>query len=307
MADAPVAGLGLDGHSLDTLRQQASRDPRAAAHGAAVQFESVFTQMMLKSMRDATPTSDGQAAGDFTSMLDQQFARQLAGRPRGLAEMIEQQLTRHMPAANATQSTQATQATQLPQSTAQQANAATAATATATATAASTVSTASPHSSGSRAADFIKKMLPHAQEAERRTGVPACYILGQAGLESGWGRCEIRNSDGSASHNLFGIKASSSWKGAKTSAATTEYAGGVAQRQNESFRSYSSYADAFSDYAKLLTTRPRYHQVLAQSATPETFATGMQRAGYATDPAYASKLARSINQALAVQRATGQA
>jgi flagellar protein FlgJ len=288
---APASAL--DNRQLDALRTQAARDPRGAARQAAVQFESLFTQMVLKSMRDASPKAEGgsMAQDNFTAMLDGQFAKQFAGRPGGLAEVIEKQLTRHMGNLPAPQpANQAVLDAAAPAAAAPSANPAAPA--------------ASPASSP---AEFIKKMLPHAQEAERRTGVPASFILGQAALESGWGKGEIRNGDGSPSFNLFGIKATPSWQGNSTDVMTTEFEGGVAQRQRASFRSYASYADAFTDYARMLSTQKRYANVVANAATPEQFATGMQRAGYATDPQYASKLARTINTALNVQRALGAA
>lgn len=264
--------------SLDALRAEAARDPRAAARHAAVQFEAVFAQMVLKSMRDATPKAQGDSMGTdhFTAMLDAHFANHLAGRPGGLAAVIERQLSRH--------------AQNLP---APQAPAA-----------ALPASDAAP-ARGGRAADFIRQMLPHAQEAERRTGVPADFILGQAALESGWGQAQIRNADGSPSHNLFGIKSTPQWRGATAEASTTEFEAGTAHRRREGFRSYASYADAFADYARLLGTQQRYAQVLAQPASPEQFASGMQRAGYATDPHYAAKLARTIHHAQGIRRALG--
>jgi peptidoglycan hydrolase FlgJ len=146
-------------------------------------------------------------------------------------------------------------------------------------------------------------MLPHAQAAERATGVPAAFILGQAALESGWGRGEIRNADGSASFNLFGIKATAGWRGEVAPASTTEYEDGAAVRKVERFRSYGSYAEAFTDYARLIASSPRYAGAVRSASTPEDFASAMQRAGYATDPQYASKLARTINHTLALQRA----
>ena len=76
-------------------------------------------------------------------------------------------------------------------------------------------------------------------------------------------------------------------------------------RTRAAFRSYGSYTEAFADYARLLASQPRYANVVRGATTAEAFAGGMQRAGYATDPQYASKLARTINQALALQRAQG--
>jgi len=283
----PQAGLGIDARALDSLRNEASRNPRAASRQAAVQFESLFMQMVMKSMRDATPKADGSSGQDnFTGMLDSQFARQFAGRPGGLAEMIEKQLTGHM-------------RNLPPVSPENQAAAAAPPVAPASSAAAAPVKGASAQT------DFMRKMLPHAQAAERATGVPASFILGQAALESGWGRGEIRHPDGSPSFNLFGIKAGSSWTGDTAQVRTTEYVDGQPVKQAARFRSYGSYAEAFSDYARLLADSPRYSGVVRGATTAESFAGGMQRAGYATDPQYATKLARTINHALSLQRALG--
>jgi flagellar protein FlgJ len=291
-------GRPLDSRALDGLRGQAARDPRGAARQAAVQFESMFMQMVLKSMRDATIKADpGQGAGadSFASMLDSQMARQFAGRPQGLADMIEKQLSRHMqnlppptlaPAGAADASAPA--------------GAGGAAGASGTGAAGAVNGVGAPTSPQ---AAFVQKMLPHAQAAERATGVPASFILGQAALESGWGKGEIRNADGTPSFNLFGIKATGGWQGGSTATRTTEYEGGQPVSRVERFRNYASYTEAFSDYARLLADNPRYSDVVRNASTVERFAGGMQRAGYATDPQYASKLARTINHTLALQRA----
>ncbi len=297
MQTQPTTALATDQRSLDALRQQAARDPKSATRQAALQFEGLFMQMVVKSMRDATPKADGQdsSAETFTGMLDQQFAKSASGRPGGLADMIEQQLTRHMrnlqPVSPENQPAAATPAAPaVPSTTSLGPMSAGAGSALAR--------------MGTRAQAFIRDMLPHAKEAERATGVPAHYILGQAALESGWGRAEIRNADGSGSFNLFGIKATG-WKRGSTDQMTTEYVAGQPVRQKAAFRSYGSYTEAFTDYARMLAGSPRYAQAVRGAASPEQFAGAMQRAGYATDPQYASKLARTINTALAVQRALG--
>lgn len=293
--------LVFDQRSLDALRRAASRDPGQAAHQTAVQFETLFTQMVLKSMRDATPKADGGGAGQdtFTGMLDAQLAARFADRPNGLADMIEKQLSRQLQ--NLPAPSPANQALAAP---AVAAPAASSPSAPVAATAAAPAEAApAPRSPAGRAAAFIRRLLPHAQEAERRTGVPASFILGQAALESGWGRGEVKNADGSGSFNLFGIKASPGWTGATTRVATTEYEDGHPVRQHAAFRSYGSYAEAFTDYARLLAGSPRYRAVVQNASTPEAFASGLQRAGYATDPGYAGKLARTIHHAASLQRA----
>jgi len=114
--------------------------------------------------------------------------------------------------------------------------------------------------------------------------------VGQAALESGWGKREIRHADGSTSHNVFGIKATKSWTGKTVTATTTEYVNGVAHRVKAKFRAYDSYDDAMADYANMLKNNPRYASVINGSHSAEGFAQGMQRAGCATGPHYAKKL-----------------
>src|SRR3546814_9002915 len=104
-----------------------------------------------------------------------------------------------------------------------------------------------------------------AQSAARQTGVPARLILGQAALESGWGRRELRYDDGSTSYNLFGIKAGSSWSGEVVNVLTTEYEDGVARKVVQPFRAYGSYEESFADYARLIGDSPRYESVLQVS------------------------------------------
>ena len=145
--------------------------------------------------------------------------------------------------------------------------------------------------------EFRDRVMAYAQEASQVTGIPARFVLGQAALESGWGRRELRAADGTPSHNLFGIKASGNWRGRVVEATTTEYVNGVARKTVEQFRAYDSYADAFRDYANLLRSSPRYADLLTQAARgidEAGFAQGLQKAGYATDPGYADKLSRTI-------------
>ncbi|PWB39835.1 MAG: flagellar assembly peptidoglycan hydrolase FlgJ, partial [Rhodocyclales bacterium] len=143
------------------------------------------------------------------------------------------------------------------------------------------------------AREFVNRLWSQAGEASRATGIPAHFMIAQAALETGWGRAELRFSDGTPTYNLFGIKAGRGWQGAVAEATTTEYVNGVAQKTVERFRAYSSYAEAFRDYASLLTSNPRYAAVLNQQDAAG-FARGLQRAGYATDPMYAAKLERII-------------
>jgi flagellar protein FlgJ len=137
---------------------------------------------------------------------------------------------------------------------------------------------------------FQARLGAHAEEASRTTGIPAKFMLGQAALESGWGRRELVAADGTPSHNLFGIKAGGSWTGRTVDVTTTEYVNGKPQKQVDSFRAYDSYADSFRDYANMLRGNARYQDVVATGQDAAGFAQGLQQAGYATDPNYAQKL-----------------
>ncbi len=136
-------------------------------------------------------------------------------------------------------------------------------------------------------------------EASRSTGIPAKFMLGQAALETGWGKREIRNADGSTSHNLFGIKAGPALERQdRRRSPPPNTSTAWPQKKMEKFRAYDSYADSFKDYASLLKNNPRYENVLANGKDAAGFAQGLQAAGYATDPNYAAKLSRIIKQSL---------
>jgi flagellar protein FlgJ len=143
--------------------------------------------------------------------------------------------------------------------------------------------------------DFVQRMLPHAQRASRDSGIPAHLILGQAALESGWGKHAIKTADGSDSYNLFGIKAGNHWNGKVAEVTTTEYRNGVAFEMVDKFRVYSSHEEAFKDYTRLLSQNPRYATVLQQD-NAQGFAQALQKSGYASDPRYAEKLTSVIGR-----------
>lgn len=142
------------------------------------------------------------------------------------------------------------------------------------------------------AADFIETMLPMAEEAARKIGVDARYLVAQAALETGWGKSIIRQADGSSSHNLFGIKAHRGWDGDSAKVMTTEFQGGKAVKEAASFRTYDSFAQSFNDYVSFLQGNGRYEEALASTDNPEQFVRELQEAGYATDPQYARKISQ---------------
>lgn len=319
-ASLSTQGLAGDARSLDGLRARAATDPRGAIRESAKAFESLFMQEVMKSMRAATLSTgmlnnEGTQLG--TDLLDQQFATRMSGLPGGLSEMIARQLERQLGLTSPTAMTD--RANPLPEPLARtQAGAAAlaartgAAAATAvssdTAPAAAVTASVAPAAAAPvgppqrAAAAFVEAHTEAARAAEQSTGIPAPFMISQAALETGWGRRDIRHADGSTSYNLFGIKAGANWRGPVAEVTTTEYIDGRAQKVTARFRAYSSYAESFADYARLMKESPRYAPVLAQARSASGFAEGLQRAGYATDPAYAQKLSRVINTTLALQR-----
>jgi len=301
----------FDVQAAQDLREQLRKDPKAGLQGAAKQFEAMFLQMVLKSMRDTVP-SDGLLHSDqtrfYNGLLDQQMAQNLAGSGQGVgfAKLIEQQLGRSMGVDAATDEAAEMDLpailagantpsglpglpagvrytpvlSGLPTSAAYAAQSAQA--------------TAAASRPPENAREFAEQLWPHAVEASRSTGIAPQFVLAHAALESGWGKQQITRADGSASHNLFGIKAGRSWQGEVVEVPTTEYVDGKAVKVVEKFRAYPSYAEAFRDYANLMRNNPRYSEVIGSQSGTE-FARRVQQAGYATDPMYAEKLAGIIN------------
>jgi flagellar protein FlgJ len=267
-----IGSLALDSQGLDKLRLQAKQSPDKALKGAAQQFEQVFLNMMLKSMREATPQEgmmDNEQTKMFTGMLDQQLAQSMSsGHGVGLADVMVRQLSHSSMNAGGVPKADATPGVK--------------------------GSIPSAYNENFQQ-DFVKKLMPHAEQVSAETGIPAHLMVGQAALESGWGRREIKMADGANSHNLFGVKAGSGWNGKIAEVTTTEYHNGVANKQVEKFRAYDSYADAFKDYANMLSSNPRYADVLKQGNNAQGFANALQQAGYATDPHYGDKLSKVIS------------
>lgn len=270
------AGSVSDNRSIESLRAAAARDPKASIRETAKQFESLFMQEVMKSMRASTLSSgmlENSATQLGTEMLDTQFAGKMTGLPGGLTDAITRQLQRQMGVA----AEPAKPLQPLP---------------------ALAKKNIAPH-----VQSFIQKHDDAAKSAEQQTGIPASFMIAQAAHESGWGKREITGKDGTPSFNVFGIKATASWTGKVAEVQTTEYINGKPQKVMAKFRAYDSYEDSFKDYARLIGTNARYKDVVAKADTAEGFARGLQKAGYATDPDYASKLARVINTTVRVQRA----
>jgi flagellar protein FlgJ len=263
---------------LAQLRSAAATDPKAAVREAAKQFETLFMQELMKSMRQATMSSgllDNEGTKLGTEMMDTEFAGKMSGLKGGLADAITRQLERQMGIAGDAAKAKPP-INRMVQTT--------------------------PLRPPTSASEFVAQHTEAARKAEAQTGIPAPFMVAQAAHETGWGKKAIRMADGSASFNLFGIKATPDWKGPVARITTTEFVDGQPKKLTQAFRAYSSYEESFADYARLMKTSPRYREVVARADDAKQFAQGLQRAGYATDPAYADKLGRVINTTLRLQR-----
>ncbi|HEY2977814.1 MAG TPA: flagellar assembly peptidoglycan hydrolase FlgJ [Burkholderiaceae bacterium] len=273
-----------DAGGMDALKLRASQDPKAAVREAAKQFESLFMQQLLKTMRESAQSSgmlDNEATKLGSEMLDTQWAGKLSGQPGGLSDVIARQLERQM----------GMNPGPIPK------------TDSANRTPVNPIKPDAPVGIPQQAAlGFVQQHQTAAASAEQATGIPASFMIAQAAHETGWGRKEIKHADGTPAYNLFGIKAGANWNGPTADVTTTEYIGGQARKVVQKFRAYSSYDESFADYAQMMKNNPRYEQVLASRGDARGFAHGLQRAGYATDPAYADKLSRVINTTLRLQR-----
>ncbi len=281
--------LAVDVQSMGNLKLEAGKNTPAAIRETAKQFESLFMRELMKSMRDATMKSgmlDSPGGNLGTDLLDQQFAVQMSGQPGGLSDLITLQLTRQMGVQGG--ATPEPKSTSLPGKH----------------TAAVSPEIKKVQSTPTRSqSTFVERHAKVASEVESATGIPAAYMLGQAGHETGWGKFEIKQKGGAPAFNLFGIKAGSNWTGKVAEVTTTEYVNGVAEKRVARFRAYDSYAESFKDYARLISDSPRYAKAKLQTNSVHAFASGLQKAGYATDPDYAAKLSRAINATIALRRA----
>lgn len=307
----------LDLASLESMKRRARETPQAGQREVAQQFEALFLQMMIKSMREATPKEglfDSDQARMMQSLQDEQMALHLSRPGIGLAQALLSQMQRFSgdqdlagAAAGAMAPAHAVSAFQpleqplrlFQESSDQGGIKRTAASALLDSIRASTVEArqrltrttglgdvADPPAHVER---FVDKLVDSARAVAHASGLPLRLILGQAALESGWGKREIRMADGSNSYNVFGIKATGGWSGKVAEVTTTEYENGVARKVRQPFRAYDSYEHALADYARLITGSPRYQSVV-DAANEQDAARKIQAAGYATDPNYADKL-----------------
>lgn len=325
LSSASAAGASPPGSTalgdfagLARLRAQTAQDAPAAQREVARQFEALFIQQMLKSMRAATAGDslvDSDASRTMRDFHDQKLAESLSFRGDfGIAQMLLKQIAPDAAAGTAPgtpvpaagpapkldpNALDALRRVERIRSDGQ------------LATSTAPVGTAGFRPGSPEA--FVREVWPHAQAAAQQLGVAPEVLVAQAALESAWGRSVPMRADGTPSYNLFGIKADKGWQGARVENATTEYVGGQAVREVAGFRAYGSWSESFADYARFVQANPRYRQALASAADSGAYLHELHKAGYATDPGYAAKIKRilggdALNEALrgmGVNLATG--
>jgi peptidoglycan hydrolase FlgJ len=284
------------------------KDPNSpqAIKAVAQQVDALFLQMMLKSMRDASSDTGEPASNEmsmYQDMFDKQIALQLSQRGGlGIGTQLTRQLAAQASAATAKGAGAKEAAGTIGAAPAIAAPAKTALAPDSSAaddgagTAKSEPPPASPPTSMLEdAIHFVGAVLPTIQRAAEALGVSPVGMLAQAALETGWGKRMPHTADGAPSMNMFGIKADDNWTGARASASTVEFSGGVATQRHSAFRAYGSIEDSVSDFANLLQTSPRYRNAVAVGGNVQAYIKGIGDSGYATDPHYANKLNEMVN------------
>jgi len=317
-----MADVYTDFNGTARLKNQARHDPKAALNETARQFESLFVQMALKSMRDAVPNGgliDGKKSEMFRDMYDRQLAVELGKRSSlGFSDMLVRQLgggpsPNSVPPAKTLEDYRSDAIYRIGTGSSERAAAEDSKPAREDG-AHATDKVPAPHrtaQSSSRTGpfanpeEFVNALWPHAQEAAAELGVDPKLLLAQAALETGWGKTMAARGDGEHSHNLFGIKADRHWTGQHVATRTLEYVDGVAVRERAAFRAYDDYAESFRDYVNFLKTNPRYAAALEHTDSPRQFMASLQKAGYATDPEYARKVLSIYEEHRAFEKLPG--
>ncbi|GHE81054.1 flagellar assembly peptidoglycan hydrolase FlgJ [Thalassotalea profundi] len=296
----------LDVNGLNNIRQQSKTSDKAgkeeALKSAAKQFEAIFMQMLLKSMRSAQDVLESDSPFNsestkfYRDMHDQQMALDMSDNGSlGLSELIVRQLGGDSdnftpqsvlrydttPAELEAMKTKLLERAKERQTNDNSLN---------PSFILKQRTPAIESQSFSEPQDFVSAMIEPAKEAQEKLKVPFEVIIAQAALETGWGKKIIKNSNGESSNNLFNIKADKRWSGDKTHKETLEYENGAMVKKREPFRMYESLQDSVNDYINFLSSGERYQDALKQAGNVEQFLQGLQGAGYATDPEYANKI-----------------
>jgi flagellar protein FlgJ len=288
-----------DINRLGTLRATAKQDPGAAMQQVSREFEALFVQMMLKAARDATPEGgmfDSHEMRFYNEMFDSQIALTMAEQGEiGFADALREQLAPAQAAANddgdrslelpARRAFPARAEPYVPQAEPATDDAVVDITRWSRPTSAFAVPHRGPDIGGNQQR-FVSSVRDHAERAAQKLGTSPEILMAQAALETGWGKHVV----GGGSHNLFSIKADPSWEGRTVTQRTLEVFGGRPVKVSAAFRAYNDVGEAFDDYVDFIQRNPRYQRALERASDPHAYVQELQRAGYATDPAYAQKI-----------------
>jgi peptidoglycan hydrolase FlgJ len=291
-----------DFQSLHELKRTSKEDPNKALPLVAKQFEGIFLQTMLKTMRmgshfvDESSPFRGRNAETFQEMLDGQYINKTISSPSGIgiADMLTQQLGGTVQKSKNTLAVgQITTKYTIPKD-------------IAVITKASEASLATKKSETTAITmidDFVSSIWSKAKQAANLMGIDPKILIAQAALETGWGQSVAKDSDGSSSNNLFNIKSGNSKDFDSVNIKTTEYIADTPIKINASFRKYSSIEDSFNDYVSLIKNSDRYQNALAHAGDADRYVNELSKAGYATDPNYGSKIlsiyhSDELNQAM---------
>ena len=271
-----------DFSGLANLKAEAAKQSPEATREAARQFEALFVQMMLKSMRSAGAVLGEERDTTYEEMFDQQISIEMTrGRGMGIAEMLVRQLGSEASDEEVVLRPMDLNADRF----------------TGPTITGPTIE-AAPQRVDWRPAghsEFVRDIWPLAESAAADLGIDPRTLVAQAALETGWGQRLIRDGSGVSGNNLFGIKADSRWDGERVTVNTLEYEKGMPTRVRDEFRAYPSLREGFEDYVNFLKGSARYESATRGGLTPEEYAGSLQDAGYATDPDYADKIKGIVN------------
>lgn len=297
-----------DLQGLQSIKRQAESDEEGALRVVAQQFEAMFTQMIMKSMREATRTLNPDSflssheTEFYEQMLDEQMSLNMSQQGgMGLADALFDQLSTQARRAQGGNNSpdvlpldhhgrpilpsrppvdlldKAVEELSLEN------------------TSAPSTDDVLKVAEFNSPEEFVSAVWPHAERVAEELNADPRYIVAQAALETGWGRYVISRRDGESSHNLFNIKADHRWSGDSAEVTTKEYLAGRPVHIQAAFRAYDDFAQSFADYQAFLSSSPRYQQALEVASDGAAYAEALQEAGYATDPLYAEKIQRIAN------------
>lgn len=265
----------------------------------AQQFEAIFIQMVLSSMRDANKAFSSDLFGSnqmemYQDIFDKQLALVMSNKGVGFAELVEKNIDRQqgVPSNNevyghVTPDTLGQVA--LPPHTVSQDQIYDVLQDEKDRKKPDVQSQAVDSVFGSPE-EFMKKLWSSAKLAAGVIGAAPEILLAQAALETNWGRKVIPYGKNASTHNLFNIKAGTNWTAPTSTVDSYEDRDGALVKEKSNFRSYGTYLESFFDYVNVLKQNDRYKETLSKASDPAEFVSALQKAGFATDHQYAEKI-----------------